>query len=29
MNAAFVEMGVGYAVNPARGTLYWTQVLAR
>lgn len=29
MNAAFVEMGVGYAVNPVRGTLYWTQVLAR
>lgn len=29
MNAAFVEMGVGYAVNPLRGTLYWTQVLAR
>jgi uncharacterized protein YkwD len=29
MNAAFAEMGVGYAVNPARGTLYWTQVLAR
>jgi uncharacterized protein YkwD len=29
MNATFVEMGVGYAVNPARGTLYWTQVLAR
>jgi uncharacterized protein YkwD len=29
MNAAFVEMGVAYAVSPARGTLYWTQVLAR
>jgi uncharacterized protein YkwD len=29
MNAAFAEMGIGYAVNPQRGTLYWTQVLGR
>jgi uncharacterized protein YkwD len=29
MNAAFVEMGIGYAVNPIRGTVYWTQVLGR
>jgi uncharacterized protein YkwD len=29
MNAAFAEMGVAYAVNPVRDTLYWTQVLAR
>lgn len=29
MNAAFVEMGIGYAVSPKRGTLYWTQVLGK
>ncbi|TWI65386.1 Cysteine-rich secretory protein family protein [Pseudoduganella lurida] len=28
MNAAFTEMGIGYAVNPERGRVYWTQVLA-
>jgi len=29
MNAAFAEMGIGYAINPVRGTVYWTQVLGR
>jgi uncharacterized protein YkwD len=28
MNAAFTEMGIGYAINPERGRVYWTQVLA-
>jgi uncharacterized protein YkwD len=26
MNAGFAEMGAAYALNPERGTLYWTQV---
>ncbi len=29
MNAGFAEMGIAYAINPERGTVYWTQVLGK